>query len=341
MFRVFASGMAANLQLLGSTLLATKGGPSAITPISYARTLTQKFGSEDLIDSAELAQRGPRMFRDWSELDSLYKKRQLTALSKMITAAALNEVNGALALFVRCSTLLYSYERNWLEFYQDVVLTAWPEHSPTSIPQGISFMGFTKEGRSTAYAASVEMPNAVLCDPNFGDTRLRHMLQGVNKTAAYTMQRNFATALCARPFYDFCDKHITAGGVSFEQVYNHMSQYFCTAAVNVAAMQLVLDEAIDKYPPKDTIVVPQVRSLRTSCAHEVGARVGVRQDPRRGESALPGARARHDGRRARPPRAGLHQARVQARGHVRQEHGPAGQRGHCQVPDVCRARLCQ
>jgi hypothetical protein len=155
----------------------SEGGPSAITPIQYAKTLTNKFGSEDLIDSAELAQRGPRMFRDWNDVDKLYDKRQLTALSKMITGAALNEVNGALALLVRCSELVYSYERNWLEFYQDVILTSWPEQSPTSIPQGISFISFTREGSQTAYAASVAMPNAVLCDPNFGDTRLQHMLQ--------------------------------------------------------------------------------------------------------------------------------------------------------------------
>jgi hypothetical protein len=104
--------------LLYEVLTQCKGGPTAITPIAYAKTLTNKFGSEDLIDSAELAQRGPRMFRDWNDVDKLYDKRQLTALSKMITGAALNEVNGALALLVRCSELVYSYERNWLEFYQ-------------------------------------------------------------------------------------------------------------------------------------------------------------------------------------------------------------------------------
>jgi hypothetical protein len=155
----------------------------------------------------------------------------------------------------------------------------------------------------------------------------------VNKTAAYTMQRNFATALCARPFYDFCDRHLTAGGVSFEQVYDHMSQHFCKGAKNVKSMQLVMDEAIDRYPPKDTIVVPQVRPvafvLRLSA--KPGARMGLCRDPRCGQPSLPRAPERLDGRHA-PTCPIVCQARVPARGDVPEERRTPGESVHCQVP---------
>lgn len=228
-------------------------------PLALSKRLVEKLGSEDLIDVAELTEKQPRLFRDWSQVDSLYNGRYVMSLSMMLTAAALNEVNGALALMARLTRIVYSYEKNWGEQFQEVILTEWPEQSPTSIPQGISFLNFMRVGRTTAYAATVHVPNALICDPNFSDTRLKHLFQGLNKTAAYTMQRKFALALAMRPFRNFVDKMMfhNDGKIVLEELYHYWTHHAFKGIKKEYELMSTIAEAADKYPQKDTLVVPQ------------------------------------------------------------------------------------
>jgi len=215
---------------LGSGRLVGPGlplNPAVENPLNYNKRLIERFGSEDLIDAAEYASKNPRLFRDWDVVDSLYDNRFVMSLSMMLTATSHNEINGALALMARLTRLIYSYEKNWGSQFQEVILTEWPEHSPTSIPQGISFLSFSEVARTTSFAATVHIPNALICDPNFGDPRLAHMLQGLNKTAAYTMQRRFAVALAMRPFREFVDQMLYFNGkrIVIEGLYEYWTRH--------------------------------------------------------------------------------------------------------------------
>lgn len=75
-------------------------------PANFNKRLIEIGGSEDLIDAAELALKGPRIFRDWDAVDKLYDNRYIMNLSMMLTAAALNEINGALALMARIRVMI-------------------------------------------------------------------------------------------------------------------------------------------------------------------------------------------------------------------------------------------
>ena len=246
---------------LGGSKLIRPGGLSEgeVTPLNYNRRMVQRWGSEDLIDAAELGQKNPRVFRDWQVIGELYKDRFLTGLSLMMTAAALNEINGALALLARCTRLVYSYEQQWSDQFQDVILTEWPEHSPTSIPQGISFLSYGSQARTTAYAALVSVPNALICDPNFGDSRMMHLFEGVNKTSAYTMQRRFASALAMRPFRNFIDRtlFLTEGQVPIEDLYDYWTRFAFQGLRNENMVMYAICKAADQFPPADTLVAPQ------------------------------------------------------------------------------------
>ncbi len=107
---------------------------------------------------------------------------------------------------LRCAGQYLSYEKNWVEIFKEVILTTWDRDSPTSVPNGFSFLSYTESGQTDRYSAHMELPNEALMDPNFGDPRLRDMLDGAAKTSQFTAQINLAMALAMQPFQNFLQK---------------------------------------------------------------------------------------------------------------------------------------
>jgi hypothetical protein len=44
---------------------------------------------------------------------------------------------------------------------QEVILTTWDRDSPTSVPNGFSFLSYTESGQTDRYSAHMELPNEV------------------------------------------------------------------------------------------------------------------------------------------------------------------------------------
>lgn len=95
------------------------------------------------------------------------------------------------------------------------------------------------------------------------------MLQGLNKGAAYTMQRRFAVAIATRPFRMFVDMMLyhNEKQIIMEELWEYWSKFAFKGCRNEYELLGAIAEAADTYPPKDTFVAPQ--GTEWSLMHQV------------------------------------------------------------------------